>query len=202
MWSDLITFWQTHNLLILDATGTILGLIYLYLEYKANVWLWLISMVMPAIDLFVYFKAGLYADFGMAIYYLMIAIYGWVMWTRKSKQTHKNLLPISHVPMRQGIGAGLSFLMLWGVIYFILVRFTNSTVPVQDGFCNALSIVALWMLARKYVEQWLLWLVADALFCVLYINKGVPFHGLLYGFYTVMAVFGYRNWLRLMKAAK
>ena len=67
-------------LLTLDALGTICGLVYLYLEYNARIQLWLVSMVMPAIDIFVYFQAGLYADFGMAIYYLLAAIYGWAVW--------------------------------------------------------------------------------------------------------------------------
>lgn len=200
MWQAIADFWQQHGLLTLDALGTLLGLIYLYLEYNANARLWLVSMIMPAIDLFVYFKAGLYADFGMAIYYLLVAVYGWVVWTRMPIAQSRTNKPIDHIPVRRALAAFASFLLIWVAMYWILLRFTNSTVPLQDSFCNALSIVALWMLAQKYVEQWLLWLVVDALLCALYIYKGVPFHGLLYGFYTLMAVAGYRKWLRLMKA--
>lgn len=190
-------------LLTLDALGTLCGLIYLYLEYNARIQLWLISMVMPAIDLFVYFKAGLYADFGMAIYYLLAAVYGWMMWSGKNGGKHKKdtdaeKLPITHVPKRVLLLIFCVFIVIWAIMYWILVTFTNSTVPLTDSFGNALSIVALWMLARKYVEQWLAWFVVDALFCVLYIYKGVPFHGALYGFYTVMAVVGYRKWLSMM----
>ena len=95
---------------------------------------------------------------------------------------------------------GALFLVLWVAMYYVLSRFTDSTVPLTDSFGNSLSIIALWMLARKYVEQWLVWFVVDALFFVLYIHKGVPFHGCLYGFYTVMAIVGYWKWLQMMKA--
>ena len=78
----------------------------------------------------------------------------------------------------------------------MLVRFTDSTVPLADSFTTALSMVAMWMLARKWVEQWLAWLVVDAVCAVLYFYKSIPFTASLYAFYTVMAVVGYRAWHR------
>ena len=64
----------------LELLGTIVGILYLWLEYKASIYLWIVSIIMPIIYLFVFYDAGLYADFGVNIYYLLIAIYGWVMW--------------------------------------------------------------------------------------------------------------------------
>lgn len=196
-----------ETLTLLDLTGTLFGLLYLYLEYRASIHLWVVSMVMPAIDLFVYYQAGLYADFGMAIYYLLAAVYGWAVWARKKpaesvdeKGGNSAELAITHTPLRVALMLGALFLVLWAAMYYVLSRFTDSTVPLTDSFANSLSIIALWMLARKYVEQWLVWFVVDALFFVLYIHKGVPFHGCLYGFYTVMAIVGYRKWLQMMKA--
>lgn len=190
-------------LLTLDALGTICGLVYLYLEYNARIQLWLVSMVMPAIDIFVYFQAGLYADFGMAIYYLLAAIYGWAVWRGifgrgDNGSSRKKELPIMRFPHRGILLIFGVFIAIWGGMYWVLTTFTNSTVPFVDSLANSLSIVALWMLSRKYVEQWLLWFVVDAILCVLYIYKGVPFHGILYGFYTVMAIIGYRKWVSLM----
>ena len=191
-------------LFTLDALGTVCGLIYLYLEYNARIQLWLISMIMPAIDLFVYFKAGLYADFGMAIYYLLVAIYGWASWRgwtvkNKSVARAETELPITSLPKSMFLQIFAVFIAIWIVMYWILITFTNSTVAFLDSLGNSLSIVALWMLACKYVEQWLVWFVVDVMFCVLYIYKGVPFHGVLYGFYTIMAIVGYRRWQSMMK---
>lgn len=190
-----------ETITLLDAVGTTLGLIYLWLEYKANVWMWVVGIVMPIIDIFLYLKTGLYADFGMAIYYSVAAIvaacYGLVAW-RRGDTAHTSTRaerPITHMPLREAAIAAGAFLVIWAVMYLMLIHFTNSTVPVTDSFANALSIVALWALARKYVEQWLIWLVADAVLTGLYAYKGLVFRPCLYGFYTVMAVAGYFKWL-------
>lgn len=189
-----------ETITILDAIGTTLGLIYLWLEYKANIWMWVVGIVMPVIDIFLYFKTGLYADFGMAIYYSVAAIvaacYGLIAWQKGDDVGNdKAARPITHMPACEAGLALLAFLAIWAVMYLMLIHLTDSTVPVTDSFANALSIVALWALARKYVEQWLLWLVADAVLTCLYAYKGLVFRPCLYGFYTVMAIIGYRKWL-------
>ena len=91
-------------------------------------------------------------------------------------------------------------LLLWWSSWWILVTFTDSTVPVTDAFTTSLSIVGLWMLARKYVEQWLAWFVVDIVCCALYYYKGINFYCILYGIYTIVALLGFRKWLRMMKS--
>jgi len=107
-------------------------------------------------------------------------------------------VPIVKTPTWQIPLLTLAFAAIWTLLYFVLTK-TNSTVPVLDSMANALSIVAMWMLARKYIEQWLVWFVVDAILCGLYIYKGVPFHGILYGFYTIVAILGYQKWQRMLK---
>lgn len=192
---------------LLDIIGFVIGLVYLYLEYKASIWLWLAGVVMPAVDMVLYFKAGLYADFGLAIYYCLASVYGFVVWQFSGKSgssgtsgpsdsSGAEALPITHFRRSYILPAILVFMALWFAIWWVLAEHTPSTVPVTDAFTTALSIVAMWALARKYVEQWLLWLVIDAVCVALYVYKGLPFKALLYAFYTVVAVLGYRKWLR------
>lgn len=187
-----------ETITLLDAVGTTLGLIYLWLEYKANIWMWIVGIIMPLIDIFLYFNTGLYADFGMAIYYsvaaIVAAVYGFHNWRSGGVSQAKPERPITHMPLREAGWALLAFVAIWVVMYWMLIHLTDSTVPLTDSFANALSIVALWALARKYVEQWLLWLVADAVLTGLYAYKGLVFRPCLYGFYTVMAVVGWRKW--------
>ena len=195
-----------ETITLLDAVGTTLGLIYLWLEYKANIWMWVVGIVMPIIDIYLYFKTGLYADFGMAIYYSVAAIvaafYGLSTWRKgDDSKPRKAYRPITHMPVRHALWALVAFLVIWGVMYELLIHLTDSTVPVTDSFANALSIIALWALARKYVEQWLLWLVADVVLTALYAYKGLVFRPCLYGFYTVMAVVGYFKWRSQAKTA-
>ena len=191
------------TLRFLDILGFAVGLIYLLLEYKASIWLWLASIVMPAIDMVLYFKAGLYADFGMAIYYCLAGVYGYVSWKwfkrasgRQPEQRGER--PVTRYRRSHILPSAAALLLLWFGIWWMLTHWTNSTVPVADAFTTALSIVALWALAQKYAEQWLLWLVVDVVCCVLYVRKGIPFKAAIYGIYTVVAVFGYRKRLRMI----
>lgn len=185
-----------HDILWLDIIGTLLGLLYLWLEYKANVWLWAVGVVMPIVHGYVYLVRGLYADFTMEFYYVAAAVYGWLVWRFGSRDKSAEL-PIVHATCRQLAAIAASTLILWIAIRWLLVTFTDSTVPSLDAFTTALSAVAMWALAHKIVEQWLLWLVVDAVCVGLYVYKQIPFTAALYLLYTVMAVAGYRRWHRL-----
>lgn len=180
----------------LDITTTILGLIYIILEYRASILLWLVGIIMPALDIVLYYTHGLYGDAAMAVYYTFAAIYGWIVWKfgHKHQQKEGEELPITHMPKRLYPATILFFVVAWVVTWFVLSHYTNSNVPVLDGFTNALSFVGLWALARKYLEQWLFWILVDAVSCYLYIIKGIPFKASLYGLYVVIAVMGYFKW--------
>lgn len=190
----------------IEILGTAVGLIYLWQEYRASIYLWITSIIMPAIYLYVYYQAGLYADFGINIYYLVIALYGWLAWrynfSLRGKRKESKELSISHI--RQGviIRLALLFLAAWTIISYILIHYTNSTVPFTDAFTTALSIVGMYMLARKYIEQWWVWLVVDITSCALYIYKELYFTAALYALYAIIAIFGYRKWKQLMNNEK
>lgn len=186
--------------LILQIAGLAIGLLYLWWEYHADAKMWIASVIMPSISLWLYFRKGLYADFAINIYYLAIAVYGYVVWTRKKPSERdkkpENRLKIRHVDIPTLLGCIGATFALWAIIWWVLVTFTNSNVPVADAFTTALSIVAMWMLARKFVEQWLAWFVVDAVCVGLYIYKEIPFYAFLYALYTAIALLGYRKWLR------
>lgn len=231
-------FLSTHWL---DIVTTILGLIYLVLEYRASIALWVVGIVMPAMDIYLYWSHGLYGDAGMAVYYTLAAIYGYAVWKFGAKWkrmlkrkasgaagSDKALdtdgsdkavdvagsdkavdaaggsseeLLITFFPRRLILRTLGFFLLAWAATYYVLVAYTNSTVPLLDAFTNALSFVGLWALARKYVEQWLFWIAVDVVCCYLYVVKGIPFKAGLYGLYVVIAVMGYIKWKGLAKKA-
>lgn len=188
----------------LEILGTIVGIIYLYWEYKGDIKLWIAGIIMPAISLYVYYTAGLYADFGINIYYLVVAIYGWAIWQFgvKGKKGEQHDLRIIHTPRRIYLPLAFIFVALWVAIGEILIHFTNSTVPWLDAFTTSMSIVGMWMLARKWIEQWWAWLLVDAVSTGLYVYKGIYFYAALYGVYTIIVFFGYKKWLQLMKEGK
>lgn len=197
---------------ILEIIGFILGILYLYYEYTVNTRLWIVGIIMPLISMWVYFNSGLYADFAIAIYYFLAAVYGFWIWTRSKKaktvsessraegeNTLKSDLPISHVPWATlFVSLGVTAL-LWVFIYYILVNFTNSTVPLCDSFTTALSITGMYLLAHKYVEQWIIWIIVDIVSSCLYYYKGIYFYSCLYGIYTIVACLGYIKWKKKMQ---
>lgn len=211
-------FLSTHWL---DIVTTILGLIYLVLEYRASIALWVVGIVMPAMDIYLYWSHGLYGDAGMAVYYTLAAIYGYAVWKFGAKwkamikrkgsdkkeaasavSSSSEDLPITFFPRRLILRTLGFFVLAWAATYYVLVAYTNSTVPLLDAFTNALSFVGLWALARKYVEQWLFWIAVDVVCCYLYVVKGIPFKAGLYGLYVVIAVMGYWKWKGLAKKAQ
>lgn len=189
--------------LILEILGFSVGVLYLWWEYHANSKLWFASIVMPTISMWVYLRKGIYADFAINIYYFLIAIYGYIVWTRKRTRHDEDVpkkeeLPISHISKTRLVGCVAVFFALWIAFYCVLRFVTDSSVPVADSFTTALSIVAMWMLAQKYVEQWIAWIAVDAVCVGLYAYKGIYLYAVLYSVYTVIAFVGYRNWKRKM----
>lgn len=201
--------------LILQIAGVALGLLYLWLEYRADIRLWIVGLVMPLVHGTLYYKAGLYADCSMQVYYVLAGLYGWLVWrnaphkkaraarnaaAEQNARTARSAEPaaarIGHTPLRYAAGLIAVYAAAHAGIYFLLSRFTNSTVPFWDAMTTAASIVAMWMLSRKYVEQWLVWLAVDLITVGLYLYKGIPLTAGLYALYSALAVAGYLRWRR------
>ena len=182
----------------LDITTTVLGLAYILLEYRASVWMWAVGFAMQTLGIVLYYQKGLYAVCGMEFYYLSMTVYGWWRWSRP-RETNPRPLPVSSIPYKDGLRMGLLALFLWAVIYWLLVTFTNSNVPLADAFTTALSIVGIWALAHKYLEQWFIWIAVDVVTSVLYFYKDIPFKASLYALYVVIAIFGYLKWRKMIK---
>ena len=180
----------------LDITTTILGLLYILFEYRASAWLWFVGFLMQTLGIVLYYQKGLYADCGMEFYYLSMTVYGYWKWVHGSSE--KKELPITKFPRKLIIPWCALMLALWGIIYWLLVTFTNSNVPMADSFTIALSIVGIWALAHKYLEQWFIWIAVDVVTCVLYFYKDIPFKGGLYALYVIIAIFGYRKWKQMI----
>ncbi len=185
----------------LDIVTTILGLAYILLEYRASAWMWLVGFLMQSLGIVLYYQKGLYADCCMEFYYLGVTIYGWWRWV-KPKANSQKPIAISRFPKKLIIPWLAIIAVVWAIIYWLLVTFTNSNVPLADSFTTALSIIGIWALAHKFLEQWFIWIAVDVVTCVLYFYKDIPFKASLYALYVVIAVFGYFKWRKMMKSAQ
>lgn len=185
----------------LDIVTTILGLAYILLEYRASAWMWLVGFLMQSLGIVLYYQKGLYADCCMEFYYLGVTIYGWWRWV-KPKANSQKPIAISRFPKKLIIPWLAIIAVVWAIIYWLLVTFTNSNVPLADSFTTALSIIGIWALAHKFLDQWFIWIAVDVVTCVLYFYKDIPFKASLYALYVVIAVFGYFKWRKMMKSAQ
>jgi nicotinamide mononucleotide transporter len=182
----------------IEIFGVITGIIYVILEVKQNRLLWPLGIVTSAAYIYIFFTGKFYADMGLQVYYVLISIYGWYYWSRGGAKGAKAELPVVRITRQQLLLLFLTFVAAWVGIYFLLDHYTDAAVPLGDSFTTALAIVATWMLTRKIIEQWFLWIIANVVSIALYIYKGLYPTVILYAVYAGMAVYGYLEWKRSM----
>ncbi len=191
---------------VLEIIGAVIGIIYLILEYKANVWLWPAGILMSLCYVIIFFQGKFYADAAVYLYYIGANVYGLCAWLKRSRAGYGSLPgenaamadPIQHTPKSMIPKLTIIFVLVYALIAFVLVRFTDSPVPFGDAFTTSLSIVAMYMLAKKWLEQWLLWIVVNVVSTALYLWKGLYPTAVLFIVYVVVAVMGYFKWRRDM----
>lgn len=185
--------WIGEHYFELIAAG--LGFIAIFLQIKQHVWYWLVSIIMVSMYIYIYIDARLYADMSLQVYYLVVSFYGWYMWLfGKQVNDHKEALDVSRSSSKLMFKLGVLSVVLFVVIAWILISFTNSDLPYWDSFTTSLSFIATWMLARKKIENWLIWIVVDAASVGIYIFKGLLPTAALFLFLTILAFVGYAKW--------
>lgn len=181
----------------IELIGVITGLLYLFFSIRQIIWVWPLGILTSAFYIVVFFDSGFYADMSMQVYYLAISFYGWYFWIYgKGKQ--EEVLPVSRITRKAALWSALIFVILFVVIGLVLDYYTPSVVPWWDSGTTAASIVATWMLARKIIEHWLVWVVVDAVSMGLYMHKGLYLTVFLFLVYTLLAVVGYVQWKKSM----
>lgn len=183
----------------IEIFGVVTGILYVILEVKQNRLLWPLGLLTSATYVYVFFNGKFYADMGLQVYYVLISIYGWYYWSRGGQRSDTGELQVVRGGKRQLFILFLVFVISWAGIYFLLDRLTDSSVPLGDSFTTALALVATWMLARKIIEHWFLWIIANLVSIALYIYKGLYPTVILYAVYTAMAVYGYLEWKKSIK---
>lgn len=183
----------------IEIVGAVVGLLYLYYEYKADIRMWPTGIVMSAFYTVVYIQATFYAFACINIYYIIVGIYGWIQW-RKSQNKSGNTAEgsgIIHTPTRLYLPVLIANIAVYVLLVFLLGKYTDSRVVYADSFVTALSIVAMVMLAKKYVEQWILVIVLNFASIFIYYHQALYPTSLMYLVYAIVSVFGYFNWKKI-----
>lgn len=189
---ELIIKWLSGN--YIELLGAILGIAYIFFSIRQSILTWPVGLLTSILYVWVFFVSKLYADMGLQMYYVVVSIYGWYEWLRGNKSNHSEPLKVSRLSVKLGVALSIVSLFLFVLIWYILKNYTDSPVPMADGFATALSIVATWMLARKILEHWLVWIFVDAFSVGLFWYKDLLPTVILFVVYTVMAYIGYREW--------
>jgi len=192
-----ILLWIAQN--YIELMGLIFGLLYIVLSIKENIWCWPAGLITSALYIYVFFNTKFYADMGLQVYYLIVSVYGWYFWMFGSKSKKQDDLKISRIKSKLAILLSIAFILLFVLISYILVNFTDSEIPYWDSFTTAASFVATWMLARKIIEHWIIWVVVDTISLGLYIYKGLYPTVILFAVYTILAILGYIEWKKQLK---
>lgn len=187
----MIDWIQNHYI---EIIGAITGLVFLYLEIKQNIWLWPVGIITSALYIYIFFATKFYADMSLQFYYLAVSVYGWWHWLYGGRGGKSGGLPI--VRLKSGLAMVLLAITvaIFVLLVYVLINFTDSPVPYGDAFTTALSITATWMLARKILEMWWLWMLVNAVSLGLYIYKGLYPTSVLFFFYFTMSIVGYLQW--------
>lgn len=176
---------------LLEYFGAFSGLLYLFLEIRQHRAMWIVGILTSLFYIFVFFFSKIYADMGLNVYYVAISIYGFRKWTQGKKQEeilYRTLTP------RLLAGVLLAIAALFALLYNILYRLTDSPIPVGDAFTTAVGIVATWMVARRIIEHWIFWIVANGVSVWLYYQRGLYPTLFLYTCYTILAAVGWYAW--------
>ena len=178
----------------LEIFGFLAGAICVYLNTRQNVLGWFFGIINSILYVAVFWQAKLYADMGLQVYYFVTSIYGWWLWLYGGK-SHDGVR-VSHTPAKLYLIFGLIFITVtlsWG---FLLGRFTDGSLTYVDSALTIASLIAQWMMARKYLENWIIWIVADTFYTGMYFYKDLHLTAILYAVFTGLAIMGYLQWTR------
>ena len=186
----LLQDWWQHQTR-LEIIGVITGLACVYLAAKNNIWNWPIATISVTIYIFIFFETHLFADMGLQVYFFVVYLYGWYYWSNKPANEKK--IPVAHITRKEVLLSAVA-IVVFTFILGTLLKYTTASFPYLDSFCTACSLVAQVFLARKVMENWLIWIFVDVIYVGVYIYKDLHLTAVMYAIYVGIAIMGYVDW--------
>jgi nicotinamide mononucleotide transporter len=185
-----------HRTTWIEIIGVITGLLCVALAAMNNIWNWPIAIISVGVYIFIFFNSHLYADMGLQFYFMGMNIYGWYFWSHKSGNEKKT--PVIRITRKETI---LSIIAIIVFTFFLgtVLKYTTASFPYLDSFCTACSLVGQVFLARKVLENWLIWIFVDIIYVGVYIFKHLDLTAVMYAIYIIIALLGYLDWKKEYK---
>jgi nicotinamide mononucleotide transporter len=188
---------------LLERIGFVTGILCVLLAALNIIWNWPFAIISTGIYIFIFANSALYADMGQYIYLFISNIYGWYYWSRRPK--HEKAIPVTRISKQQIKRSILAIIIISPLLGFTLVKlapllhYKPAVFPYLDSFCTVCSLIAQLFLARKVLENWLLWIFVDVIYIGVYYYKDLHLTAILFLIYTGLALFGYIDWRKTYK---
>ena len=200
----LIEPYTTYSLIniLLEAGAVILGILSVWCAKQNKIAVYPTGMISTGIYVYLLFQAGLVGDLMINAYYVIMSIYGWYFWTLKKETTLVNTISIMNIYEKQWW-----FIFFMGIIFFVsgvyiyFDKWKDWSAPI-DTFTTATFFIAMWLMARKKIEHWFFWITGNLISIPLYMAKGLGLTSLQYFIFTVIAIFGYIQWKKILNNKK
>ncbi len=185
---------------LLEVVAVAFGIVSVYLSVRENIWSWPTALVNVSLYFLIFRRERLYADMGLQVFYAGISLYGWYHWLFGG--AGHTTLKVTRTP--RVLAIGLPVLGIAGALGLgtLLVRTTDAAVPYIDSTLTVTSLIAQWMMSRKYLENWIIWVVADVAYVWLFIYRGLLLTAFLYAVFLVLASKGYLDWRSSWRATQ
>ena len=184
----------------LEVFAVIFGILSVWFARKENIWVYPTGIINVLIYVYLCYFAGLYADMAINAFYFVMSVFGWYNWSRRTQTSDH--VPISGLSPAQWAFYIALIAVAFGIIYYVLSNYTDSTVPKFDSFTTALFIAGMWLMAIKKIENWLFWILGDVLVIPMFAIKGLAFTSVQYIVFLVLAIMGYIEWRKRLNPVK
>ena len=183
----------------LELTAILFGLLSVWFAKKNNILVFPTGIINTAIYVYLLWKWSLLGDMMINFYYVIMSIYGWYVWTRKKDKVDE--FPISKITsseIKKSIALFFASIMLVISVYIFFDKFTHWTSYI-DTFVTGIFFVGMWLMAKRKIENWILWIIGDIISIPMYFAKGYTFTSIQYVFFTIIAIYGYLEWKKILQ---
>ncbi|PAW92598.1 hypothetical protein CKK33_03430 [Mucilaginibacter sp. MD40] len=190
---------QVRATSLLEWLAVLLSVAEVLLARANKVWLYPTGIASTLISVYLLLNVHLFAESLLNVYYVVMSVYGWYHWVKKRRLTP---VKVSFATRREWVITLLIVFAGWGILYWLLARFTPSTVPLWDAWVSSTAWAGMWLLARRKVENWLLLNVSNLFAVPLLFHKNLAMFAVLTAFLFIVAIFGYLDWRKIAKEGK
>ncbi len=180
----------------LEIFATLTGIIAVFLQAREKITAWPFAIISVIVLAYIFYSSRLYSDFGLHLIYILLNIYGWILW--RGKGNNNKVVPTQIMGVKSMAIAVVTITISTITIGFLMHKYTDAELFYFDAFTTSGSLVAQYLLAKKYLQNWLLWIIVDLVAIPMYLYKGLYYVSFLFVTYLIICSYGYLSWKKGM----